>query len=80
MSYKNPALDTEIDAARASAASGDTATYDKAVRKMIAIAYDDAPRIPLFQPNLNVVMKKQVAGYVYWFHRELDYRTVTKSA
>src|SRR6202000_3200584 len=39
MSYQNPALDQQIDAARAAAAKGDTQSYETAVRKMISIAY-----------------------------------------
>lgn len=78
MAYKNPALDKEVDAARAAAASGDTATYEAAIKRMIAIAYEEVPRIPLFQPYLNVAMQKTVGGYAYWFHRQLDYRTMGK--
>jgi peptide/nickel transport system substrate-binding protein len=44
MSYQNPALDKEIDAARATAATGDVVAYEAAVKRMITIAYEDAPR------------------------------------
>jgi len=37
------------------------------------------PRIPLFQPFLNVAMQKPVTGHEFWFHRQLDYRTLAKS-
>lgn len=80
MSYKNPALDKEIDAARATAASGDKAAYETAVKNMITIAYDDAPRIPLVQPYLSLAIQKGITGYTYWFHRQLDYRTIAKKA
>lgn len=80
MSYKNPTLDAEIDAARAAAASGDKTAYEGAVKRMIALAYDEAPRIPLFQPYLNVALQKSVGGYNYWFHRQLDYRSLVKTA
>lgn len=80
MSYQNPALDKEIDAARATAASGDKAGYEAAVKKMITIAYDDVPRIPLVQPFLTLAMQKNISGYAYWFHRQLDYRILTKTA
>jgi len=30
------------------------------------------PRIPLFQPYVNVAMQKNISGYQYWFHRRLD--------
>jgi peptide/nickel transport system substrate-binding protein len=79
MAYKNPALDKEVDAARAAAASGDKGAYEASVKKMIEIAYDDVPRIPLFQPYLNVAMQKSIGGYAYWFHRQLDYRSLVKT-
>jgi peptide/nickel transport system substrate-binding protein len=37
------------------------------------------PRIPLYQPYLNVAMLKNVDGYRYWFHRQLDYRSLVKA-
>lgn len=79
MSYQNPALDKYIDAARAAAASGDKPAYAAAVKAMIALAYDEAPRIPLFQPYLSVAMQKSISGYSYWFHRQLDYRSLVKA-
>ncbi|MET0969729.1 MAG: ABC transporter substrate-binding protein [Tardiphaga sp.] len=79
MSYQNPALDKEIDGARATAASGDKAGYETAVKKMIDIAWEDIPRIPLVQPYLNDAMQKNISGYTYWFHRQLDYRSIKKA-
>lgn len=79
MSYQNPALDKEIDAARATNASGDKAGYEAAVKKMIGIAFDEVPRIPLVQPYLSLAMQKNISGYTYWFHRQLDYRTIKKA-
>jgi peptide/nickel transport system substrate-binding protein len=79
MSYQSKAMDALIDGARAAAAVGDTATYDKDVEGFIAKAYDEVPRIPLFQPYLNVALQKDIAGYTYWFHRQVDYRSLRKS-
>jgi peptide/nickel transport system substrate-binding protein len=78
MSYQNPVLDKQIDAARAAAASGDKAAYASAVKNMITIAYDEVPRIPLVQPYLNLAMQSDISGYNYWFHRQLDYRSLSK--
>jgi peptide/nickel transport system substrate-binding protein len=80
MGYKNPGLDQLIDTARSLAASGDRPAYEATVKKMITLGYDQAPRIPLFQPYLSVASQKSIGGYVYWFHRQLDYRSLTKSA
>ena len=42
-------------------------------------AFSDMPRIPIYQPYVNVAMQKNVSGYEYWFHRRLDYRTFVKA-
>jgi peptide/nickel transport system substrate-binding protein len=78
MSYQDKGMDALIDAARTAAAEGDSANYDKSVRGFIGKAFDEVPRIPLFQPYLNVAMQKNISGYRYWFHRQLDYRTLAK--
>jgi len=46
---------------------------------MIAIAFDEVPRIPLYQPYLDSAMQKNVSGYTSWFHRQLDCRGITKT-
>ena len=58
---------------------GDTATYDKEVKAFITKSYVEVPRIPLFQPYLNVALQKNISGYTYWFHRQLDYRSLAKA-
>jgi peptide/nickel transport system substrate-binding protein len=37
------------------------------------------PRIPLVQPYLSLAMQKNISGYTYWFHRQLDYRSIKKA-
>jgi peptide/nickel transport system substrate-binding protein len=41
---------------------------------MIQIAFDDVPRIPLWQPNVESAMAQNLQGYVSWFHRVPDCR------
>jgi peptide/nickel transport system substrate-binding protein len=79
MDYQSPAMDALIDGARAAAATGDKATYDKDVQGFVDLAYTDMPRIPLYQPYVNVAMQKNISGYQYWFHRRLDYRSFVKA-
>jgi peptide/nickel transport system substrate-binding protein len=79
MSYVDNDMTALIDGARTAAGAGDTAAYDKDVKAFITKAYEEVPRIPLFQPYLNVALQKQVSGYTYWFHRQLDYRSLSKS-
>jgi peptide/nickel transport system substrate-binding protein len=78
MSYKSPDMDKLIDGARVAAATGDTSTYDSDVKGFVDLAFSDIPRIPLFQPYVNVAMQKNISGYQYWFHRRLDYRALVK--
>jgi peptide/nickel transport system substrate-binding protein len=78
MSYQDAAMDAMIDGARAAAASGNQAEYDKNVQGFVKKAFDEVPRIPLFQPTLSMAMQKNISGYRYWFHRQLDYRTLAK--
>jgi peptide/nickel transport system substrate-binding protein len=79
MSYKSPEMDKLIDGARTAAATGDKAAYDTDVKGFVDLAFADIPRIPLYQPFVNVAMQKNVSGYQYWFHRRLDYRALVKA-
>ncbi len=80
MSYQSPKMDGFIDTARRAAAAGDTPTYDRAVLDFIDLAWTDIPRIPIYQPYVNIAMQQDISGYQYWFHRRLDYRSVVKGA
>jgi peptide/nickel transport system substrate-binding protein len=79
MSYQNAQMDAFIDASRTAAANNDAAGYDTNVKGFINQAFVEVPRIPLFQPYLNVAMQKNITGYRYWFHRQLDYRSLNKA-
>jgi peptide/nickel transport system substrate-binding protein len=79
MSYRSPRMDALIDGARAAAATGDWPTYETDVKGFVDLAYADMPRIPLYQPFVNVAMQQNVSGYQYWFHRRLNYRALAKS-
>ena len=79
MSYKSPAMDKLDRRRRDAAAIGDMPTYDTDVKGFVDLAFPDIPRIPLYQPYVNVAMQKNVSGYQYWFHRRLDYRALVKA-
>lgn len=53
--------------------------YAANVKRMIAIAFNDVPRIPLYQPYLDAATRKGVSGYTTWFHRQLDCRDLRKA-
>jgi peptide/nickel transport system substrate-binding protein len=76
MSYQNPKLDKMITNARFAESKP---IYESSVREMIQLAYDEVPRIPLVQPNMDVAMQKEVMGYQYWFHLQPDYRQLYKA-
>jgi peptide/nickel transport system substrate-binding protein len=76
MSYQNSKLDKTIDNARFAESKP---LYDAVVKDMIQIGYDEVPRVPLFQPTMDVAMQKDVQGYQYWFHLQPDYRQLFKS-
>lgn len=76
MSNQNPAMDKFIDAARFET---DPDKYREEVEGFIAMAFAEIPRIPLYQPFLDVAMQKNITGYRYWFHRQLDYRQLAKA-
>jgi peptide/nickel transport system substrate-binding protein len=76
MSYQNSAMDKLIDAARF---EEDPKKYKEETEGFISLAFADVPRIPLFDPFLDVAMQNNVTGYQYWFHRRLDYRPLAKT-
>jgi peptide/nickel transport system substrate-binding protein len=77
-SYVNKDMDALIDGAREAIAVGNEAKYAADVKGFISKAWKEVPRIPLFQPYLNVATQKNISGYTYWFHREVDYRSIVK--
>jgi peptide/nickel transport system substrate-binding protein len=78
-SYVNKDMDAFIDGARTAAAAGDWPKYDTDVKGFISKAYNEVPRVPLFQPYLSVATQKNISGYCYWFHRQVDYRSLVKA-
>lgn len=76
MSYQNPKLDRMIDNARFAESK---TLYEAFVKDMVQLAYDEVPRVPLFQPTMDVAMQKDVMGYQYWFHLQPDYRQLYKA-
>ncbi|MEM8572777.1 MAG: ABC transporter substrate-binding protein [Pseudomonadota bacterium] len=55
----------------------DDPQYAPNVQRLFAIAIEDLPRIPLYQPALNVAMNG-AGGYEFWFHRQLDARSLNR--
>ncbi len=75
-SYVNPEMDKWIDSARFET---DQKKYADDVREMQKVAMRDVPRLPFVQLYLDVAMQKNIVGYQYWFHIQLDFRQLAKS-
>ncbi len=72
MSYKSPEMDKLIDGARNAAAIGDMPTYDSDVKGFVDLAFTDIPRVPLYQPFVNVAMQKNISGLSVLVPSRLD--------
>jgi peptide/nickel transport system substrate-binding protein len=76
MSYKDAMMDKMIENARFPESK---AIYDDQVKSFVKKAFDDVPRVPLFQPSMDVAMQKNISGYMYWFHLQPDFRQIVKN-
>ena len=56
----------------------DDPKYKPNIIRMFEIAFEDLPRIPLYQPALNVAANG-AKGYEFWFHRQLDVRPLSST-
>lgn len=78
MSYSNAELDGLVDTTLHMAT--DHPDYAPNIRRLIRIAMDEVPLVPLWQPFLDVAMQPNVQGYEFWFHRQLDARPLRKAS
>jgi peptide/nickel transport system substrate-binding protein len=56
----------------------DKAKYEEDGRKLNAIHNSEMPQVMLWQPNQDAVMASSIEGYTYEFHRQVDYRDVSR--
>lgn len=56
----------------------DDPRYAPNLKRMFEIVLEDLPRIPLYQPALNVAANG-ATGYEFWFHRQLDARPLDRA-
>jgi peptide/nickel transport system substrate-binding protein len=69
--YRNDEIETLVD--ETLHIPMDDPAYAPKIKRMFEIAFEDLPRIPLWQPALNVALNG-AADYEFWFHRQLDVR------
>jgi peptide/nickel transport system substrate-binding protein len=56
----------------------DQVKYEEDGKKLNAIHFSEIPQIPLWQPSQDAVMAPSIEGYTYQFHRQVDYRDVSR--
>ena len=56
----------------------DKAKYDAYGVKLNTRHFELMPQIPIWQPSQDAVMATSVEGYVYQFHRQIDFRDLTR--
>jgi peptide/nickel transport system substrate-binding protein len=56
----------------------DKAKYEQDGKKLNAIHFGEMPQIPLWQPAQDAVMAPSIEGYTYQFHRQVDYRDLSR--
>ncbi len=69
--YANAEVDALTD--RALHMAMDDPDYAGLIKRMFEMVIEDLPRIPLWQPALNVAVNG-ADGYEFWFHRQIDVR------
>ena len=57
----------------------DKIKYEEDGKKLNAIHFSEMPQIPLWQPSQDAVMAPSIAGYTYQFHRQVDYRDLSRN-
>jgi len=76
MNYRNEEVEALVEATLNLPI--DDPAYEPNIKRMLEIAFDEVPLIPFYQPFLDVATQKNVKGYEYWFHRQLDVRNLSK--
>jgi len=74
-SINNPELTAIAQEARF---EPDKAKYEEDGKKLNAIHLSEMPQIPLWQPAQDAVMAPSIEGYTYQFHRQVDYRDLSR--
>ena len=56
----------------------DPVKYDAESKHLIALLAEQDPQLLLWQPNQDAVMVPSIEGYTYWFHRQVDFRDLSR--
>ena len=74
-SINNPEL---IAIAQEARFEPDKAKYEEDGKKLNAIDFAEMPQIPIWQASQDAVMAPSIEGYTYEFHRQVDYRDLSR--
>ena len=74
-SLNDPKLTEIAQAARFETDKGKYEAYGKQLNTM---HYELMPQIPLWQPSQDAVMATSIDGYTYQFHRQIDFRDLSR--
>lgn len=75
-SYDNEEFKALVEKTRYEA---DKEAYAADIKRMITMVKEDIPIILLWSPTLNLGMQKDVEGYTFYFHRMIEFRSLTRS-
>jgi peptide/nickel transport system substrate-binding protein len=56
----------------------DQVRYDDMGKQMIAEYVKETPMVLLWQADQDAAMNPQIEGYTYWFHRQVDFRDLSR--
>jgi len=56
----------------------DKAKYDALGKELNTRHFELMPQIPLWQPSQDAVMAANIDGYIYQFHRQIDFRDLSR--
>ncbi len=74
-SLNDPKL-TEL--AQAARFETDKAKYEAYGKELNTLHYELMPQVPLWQPSQDAVMATNIEGYTYQFHRQIDFRNLSR--
>ena len=74
-SLNNPKL-TEL--AQAARFESDKVKYEAYGKQLNTMHYELMPQIPLWQPSQDAVMATSIEGYTYQYHRQIDFRDLSR--
>ncbi len=57
----------------------DAAKYGAMTKRMIEIANEEAAIVMLWQAAQELAAQKSLKGFVYYFHRQVDYRKLSRA-